>query len=71
MDLHCPLIKELKHKEDAYTRDCKIYYKQMSNLRHQLEELTLEARGFLGLRMLFQQHEQLYEEKQKSCNSTK
>ena len=71
MDLHCPLIRELDHTEDVYTRDVRTYLRQQDNLRHQLRELTLEARGLAGLRMLFQQHEQLYEEKQKTCNTTK
>ena len=71
MDLHCPLIRELDHTEDAYTRDVRTYLRQQDNLRHQLRELTLEARGLAGLRMLFQQHEQLYEEKEKICNTTK
>ena len=71
MDLHCPLIRELDHTEDAYTRDVRTYLRQQDNLRHQLRELTLEARGLAGLRMLFQQHEQLYEEKEKTCKTTK
>ena len=74
MDLHCPLIREFDDPStlDPYTRDVRIYYRQMCNLRHQLEELTLEARGLAGLRMLFEQHEKIYEEKnQKTSNVTK
>jgi len=71
MDLHCPLIREPEDL-DPYTRECRIYYRQMCNLRHQLEELKLEARGLAGLRMLFEQHEKIYEEKnQKTSNVTK
>ena len=73
MDRHCPLIREFDDPStlDPYTRDVRTYLRQQDNLRHQLRELTLEARGLAGLRMLFQQHEQIYEEKQKTCNVTK
>ena len=66
MDLHCPLIRELEdpNTEDVYTRDVRTFLRQQDNLRHQLRELTLEARGLSGLKMLFEHYEQLYEKKE-------
>ena len=66
MDLHCPLIRELEdpNTEDVYTRDVRTFLRQQDNLRHQLRELTVEARGLSGLKMLFEHYEQLYEKKE-------
>ena len=70
MDLHCPLIRELEHTEDVYTRDVRTFLRQQDNLRHQLRELTLEARGLSGLKMLFEHYEQLYEKKEEEKKIT-
>ena len=66
MDRHCPLIRENEDTstDNVYSRDVRTYLKQQDNLRNQLRELTLEARALAGLRMLFQHHEQMYEENQ-------
>ena len=63
MDRHCPLIREIEDTstDDVYRRDVRTYLKQQENLRNQLKELTLEARGLLELKMLFHHYEQLYE----------
>ena len=72
MDQHCPLIWDSKdNTDDIYSRDVRTYLKQQENLRNQLKELTLETRAFAGLRMMFQHHEQLYEEKQNWLNTQK
>lgn len=73
MDLHCPLIREFDDPNtlDPYTRDVRTYLRQQDNLRQQLQELTLEARGLSGLKMLFEHHEQLYEEKRKTGTTAK
>ena len=66
MDQHCPLIREIEDTstDDVYIRDVRTYLKEQDNLRNQLRELTLEAWGLSGLRMLFHHYEQLYEEEQ-------